>query len=95
MTVAVCPSQSQLGSVTAAGTHGEGTVGFLSRGISEGDAGVSSHFLQQSQCDLGGNCDHTASTITRNRANHQPGNTCMGFKTFLRSKGKGREAINQ
>lgn len=39
-------SQSQRCSVTAAMTQGETTVGFLSRGLSEGDAGISSHFLQ-------------------------------------------------
>lgn len=37
VTVVVCPSHSQLCSVT---------VGFLSRDLSEGDAGISSHFSQ-------------------------------------------------
>lgn len=98
--VVMSHSQSQRCSVAAAVTQGETTVGFLSRGLSEGDAGISSHFLQhlqQSQCDLGGNCDHTPSTmhsISRNRADHQPG--VPAFNTFLWSKGKqGREAIDQ
>lgn len=75
------------------------TVDFLSRGISEGNAGIPSHFLQhlqQSQCDLGGNCDHTPLYHYQKQSKSSAWKYLHGLQHLLWSKGKqGREAINQ